>query len=93
MIEVSLHDDALRIAYKLIQLAFWRMPNDVFLIILKSLDEKNMVVDNILKCLFRKFDSLNMLEPLVCDILDFLQVIIEDKEFNNILFNIPWAPL
>lgn len=88
-----MQDDAMRIAYKLIQLAFWRMPNEAFLSILKTLDDKNIVVDNILKCLFRKFDNLNILEPLVCDILDFLQVIIEDKDFSLLLFNLQWAPM
>lgn len=91
-IDVSTQDDAMRVAYKLLQLVFWRMPNESFLTILKSLDNSKQVLDNILKCLFRKYDSLNILDPLVCDILDFLQAIVEDPVYSNIFFEIPWAP-
>jgi hypothetical protein len=93
VIDVSTQDEAMRVAYKLIQLSFWRMPSDAFLGILKSLDNSRQVVDNILKCVFKKYDSINVLEPLVGDILDFLQMIIEDPAFSGILFEVAWAPL
>lgn len=93
IIDVSTQDDTMKVAYKLIQLSFWRMPNDAFLALLKSVDNSKQVLDNILKCLFKKFDSINVLEPLTGDIIDFLQMIIEDPSFSNILFEVPWAPL
>jgi hypothetical protein len=68
------------------------MPNDSFLSILKSVDNSRQVLDNIFKCVFRKFDSINILEPLIGDIIDFIQMIIEDPAFANALFEISWAP-
>jgi hypothetical protein len=90
---VSLDQDEMRIAYKLIQLFFWRMPSDVFLNILKASDNSKVVLDNMLKCLFKKYESLNILDPLVADILDLLQIIFEDPAFTDVVFSIGWAPL
>lgn len=92
-IEVVLNDTNLAIAYKLLQLSFWRMPADIFMTLLKSMDNYNLILDNILKCLFRKFEQINILDPLVCDILTFLKVIFDEPEFSDLMFRISWAPL
>lgn len=91
-IEVNTQDDNMRIAYKLIQLFFWRMPADLFLFTLKSLDNHRVVLDNIFKCIYRKFENLNALDPLCADIIEFLLVILNDDAYVGIIFTIPWAP-
>lgn len=91
--DVNTHEDTMRIAYKLIQLSFWRMPSNQFIPLLKSVDDSRLVLDNILKCLFRKFDGLTVLDPLCADILTFIETIISEKEYSEVLFNLSWAPL
>lgn len=92
-IEVNTQDDNMRIAYKLIQLFFWRMPADIFLSTLKLLDNHRAVLDNIFKCIYRKFETLNVLDPLCADILEFILVILNDESYTGIIFAIPWAPV
>ena len=92
-IEVNTQDENMRMAFKLIQLFFWRMPADLFLSTLKSLDNHRAVLDNIFKCINRKFESLNVLDPLCADIIDFTLIILSDEAYTGIIFSIPWAPL